>query len=54
MPFEITRRVLGFFGIQLVTTEDPDERPHYYDDDQPTPPHHIDPDGKPRRYSKSA
>jgi hypothetical protein len=54
MPFEITKTVLSWFGITLVETENPDERAQYYDDDRPTPPHHIEPNGKPRRYSKSA
>ncbi len=50
-PTEIARTVLRFFGIRLVTTEDPEARPPSYAG-RPQPPHHINPDGKPRSYKK--
>jgi hypothetical protein len=47
---EVTKTVLSWFGIELVET---DQEPHRDDDDQPTPPHHIGPDGRPPRYKET-
>jgi hypothetical protein len=49
-PTEIARTVLRFFGIRLVLTEDPEARPRSYAGQRPQPPHHIEPNGKPRSY----
>jgi hypothetical protein len=52
MPFEITKTILSWFGIRLVLTEDPQSTPRSHDRQRPQPPHHLEPNGKPRIYKK--
>ncbi len=46
---EKTKTVLSWFGIRLVVTQDPQSTPRSHDG-RPQPPHHLEPNGKPRSY----